>query len=636
VGEIEIITKATLNVHEDTYTRCTCDIAKETLEKNVPLNVSGPLECNTQLLVEQIQLLRVAYLDAYSCYKDSKGNLSCADTVSNHGLVLRLLESELSYYTQLFLSTGALPQHINPFKSKVLLYLLETDYFRLETTCKLIYKYLFRYTGLDLISTSGVTATGTLTLVDETGPQIMHEIPISGSVFNNPQTSISFDLIDTGGSDIFNGGTDLYINGIQVISGGSDVTPSYFGTTSLTKVTNYYYAFNFEPKDPFSADSLVTISGQARDSIGLGGNISYYLYSFSVWKSSDLAVTITGLPDSMPPYLDNVSPVDLDMDVPVTSNIVFDIIDEHTGLKFSSVNIELNDIPLVTTGTINSTLDYDISITPISGGLGNRYFINPTTNFEFSKTMVVSIYAEDLYIIPNILDTTITFITQTNAHLIASGLSIFEDSTYTEMGVEQSYLTDTENHFVIDFINTSGIPIDTLGSYISLNTETIPSVFVTASGTEDHYKVYFELDTDYETDAELLFHVQQSGTVHGNIVYKDFNSKLLWGYELHQIGEDKFDYYKEIVTLVQLTDFANYNTISSFASKFMTRPMAQVGLVGAINALPLIYSEILGQTISHNPFHEYGKTMSLRLEASDYAGNKLVYEWKYTIEDSPE
>jgi hypothetical protein len=411
------------------------------------------------------------------------------------------------------------------------------------------------------------------------------------------------------------------------------VTPGHYGTTTFSKISDSFYQFQFISASSFDLGSYVNVSGKTVDDITPSANWTYFSYNFQIWEEGTIGGTISGSPDLLPPYLSNLDPAILNLNVPVDSDINLDIIDDHTGVDFTTVTISINDT-LVWSGESEISPSYaSVVQTLISGGKSGRYVIDPVSNMDFDTYMTVSVSASDLFTPPNVLDTAYLFKTQANGHLLASGLQIEVDSTYEDFLISQTYPTTSSTPFVIDYIDTSGSGISISGSYVALNGTTISSTFVSVTGSTSHYKVYFNLTPDYTTDADLLFHVQQSGTFLGNIVSRDFTTELLWGYSVCYDPDGDFKFDATVESLISIQDQGDFPTTSHLYNEFNTIPMWNQNLYGQIIGIDPPIDPLSGEILSHNTYFERGKTMYMRLEAKDYAGNLLEYEWKFTIED---
>lgn len=576
----------------------------ESVEANAPLAIfEEVIEEITPLVQVQLGLLEEGVLDSH--------------------------EADITTRTPLNLHVGVVPYWINPFRVEVPMYQKQNYHKLFHRTPVYLREKLLH--GIGPLMQSDFTTSGSdnLILIDVLGPQIFNTIPASGSSFNNPTSTVSFDLIDTGGADIALSGTQIYVDSVLVIDAGADVTPSGYGTTSFTAVDTNFYQFEFIPTDPFSPDAPITISGRSSD-LTVSGNVEYFNYSFKVWKTQDLSASITGLPDTLPPFLINQDPFPGQVEVPVATDIFLRVDDLHTGVDLASVVIAVEDIT-VYSGQLSQSASYPVIRTETPEGRGFDFTIYPVSSFPFSDEISISVYAEDSFSTANILDTSYSFFTVTNAHLVASGLQIF-DGGYVDMDIASSYTTTSSTPFHITYYNTLGTGLSLSGSSVLLDGIEVSSTITPVSGNPLAYDVYFELAPDYTDNALLTFHVQQSGTVSGTILDRNFTTELLWGYEFCHTGEElkhdaDFDYF------VRVRDRGDAPTLSALSKHFSTIPLDTHKLYASIAGINPPAQEISALYISNNTFFEYGKTMVMELEAEDFAGNKLLKQWSFTIED---
>lgn len=533
-----------------------------------------------------------------------------------------------------YLNTVVGKPHISENPNKIILTFIQKQTFPTEIIESKI--YTFDSTKIEEAPVAFIVS-GTLgNLVDMyqqdvTGPRIYNLVPASGSRFNNPATDISFDIIDSEGSNIVPASINIDINGTPVIGSGTVVADPLFGTAALQKISDVRYNFNFNPTNDFNLnDGPVAVSGIAVDS-AIPANSGTFSYQFYVWDVSDLFATIVGLPDVDAPELRNMDPVPLQADVIVNSNITFDIVDIHTGLNPQSVTVKIDDITVVESGVVINTSYAETSISGIEGG--KRYIINPTDIFEFNSIYTISVYAEDNYsVAPNILDTTYYFFTQSNVHLEAQNLQIKNtEATYVDLSIGYSYdIVTTGIDLKVSYVNYLNEGINISGSYIKYNGDIVPFSYVSISGA-DYYDLYFNIVPDYTTDGELEFYVIQDTLVSGVTVFKRVYNTVLFGAQVCYDQEGRFNFSDEITIFAEVKDKGFLSSKGSLNYQFYTEPMYGNNLFAQIIGLNDRSSNILASYISNNPYHEYGKTMYLELEVSDYAGNKLYYNWDYKI-----
>jgi len=550
-----------------------------------------------------------------------------------------LLLSELILETDvpLRLTTGPLLYSVD---SEVIGFATLSTYTPFETLPK--YQPLFLVEKTDdtegtLILEEFVEVSGTvgLTLVDVIGPVIENELPTSGSIFNDPDTEITLDLVDVA-AGISQSTIQLYINSYQVVENGAAVSPSGYGQSFFTKVTDNLYQLQFIKDDPFDLYETVTISGVAEDS-AVPVNSGNYLYTFRTWDLEDINATISGGPDVEDPYLLNQSPFPGQINVDPNSNIVLELHDDHTGVSGGSVTLSVDGNIVVQSG--NLVTDY--ANTVISGlSRGFRYEIDPIETLEFNQEVVVGIQASDSFIPPNSISGTYSFITTDDQHLVVSGFSVLVDGIYVPFYIAETHPTGEPTDFRVVYTDLTGSGIDTSNSTILHNGNTVSGLTFTpvVSGFTDSYYVDFQLTPNYFSESDLQFTVQQTftGAVSGSIApYKDVLTTLQWGYEICYDPIEDFDYDVDVRYCVRVWDRGYYPTQGAHCSIFSTKPLASNRLFAQIVGVQIDPRTLLtGLYESNNTFFEYGKTMNLEFEAEDYNGNKILTQWNFTIEEN--
>lgn len=472
-----------------------------------------------------------------------------------------------------------------------------------------------------------------LTLTDEIGPRLINLIPASGSSFINPNTNISFSIFDQEGSNVVLASIDIYVNNLLLISGGVNVCPISSGTVTLNQVTNSLYDFVFNPSFSFNfLNNPATVSGQVQDNQVIP-NVTQFNYTFNVWNEDSLYATVSGSPDSEAPYLKDLNPSNLQVEVDIDSNIIFSITDDHTGVDLNSLVISVNSEILFISGS-NISDNYFIGYTPIDSDRGFNFTLNKISPFNFNEVITVTVSGNDNFSIsPNYINESYQFTTFANEHLTASGFEIFESPTWNELFLDQSYLTVASGtNFRITYYNSFGLGIDLIDSNIECNGTVISSTITPIiSGYE--YLVEFSLIPDYTTDCDLNFHIVQEQLVSGTQIYKNITKELLWGAEFCYNPDNNFTYQTDVPITLQIQDRGYLSNLNSISYQLTTEPMKSNLLIAEIKGIEYKFTDIISQYISNNPYFEYGKTMTIQLELEDFSGNKLDYTWSFKIED---
>lgn len=476
-----------------------------------------------------------------------------------------------------------------------------------------------------------------LTLSDETGPRPINIYPVPGTVYNNPLDPIEFNFIDQEGSNVVKPSIYIYINNNVVVSGGNLVNPlvGISGVVTLDEVNLQNYKFKFIPSSlsPLSDDSPVVVSGSAVDS-HIPANYGSFSYSYEVWSTKDLIGYIFGGDDEDIPYLCNLNPSIGQIEVGIDSNIFLEIIDAHTGLNTQSVIIEVDGEVVISGGALVNNTFGTVILNNTNNGRGRSYEINPSVNFKFWHPVQVRVYAEDLFTPSiNILDTTYSFTTTSNAHLTVSGLKIYSDSVWKDFNIDEAYpITLTGVQFRTKYINQLETGVNVTNSKVKLNNIDLVSNFQEVTPNKE-YDVFFNVIPDYKTESNLTFYIEQETPVSGNILFNNFYSLILWGAEYCYDNETKFSYDTRLPVAVQVYNYGDRSFQDALVYSFNTVPMPSLRLHGEIYPINPPSDFIQGYLESHNNFFEYGKTLNFEVEAKDFAGNILNYKWTLKIEE---
>jgi hypothetical protein len=329
----------------------------------------------------------------------------------------------------------------------------------------------------------------------------------------------------------------------------------------------------------------------------------------------------------------NLNPAEFLTEVPVTSNVYFEVIDDHTGVDPSSVQIYMNGEMLLSGVEEFSPARYSITTSAVAGGKGRSYTINPTVNFDFNSEVIVDVVAQDLYIpSPNQLIDTYYFTTVSNDHLNADYLQAYVSGTYTNLGISNSLpISITGVDFKVKYFNYDDTGINISGSYVKYNGTVLSGVSIVPFSGSTEYNVFFNIIPDYKTDCELVFHVEQVPLVSGHAVYTEITNTLLWGANYCYDPINQFTYDTEISVISQAYDRGYKPAIGTNAYNLKTKVTPKSDLSAGILGVNIFNSSIMSEYDSINPFYERGKEMHLLLEVSDYAGNKLEYPYKFKL-----
>lgn len=527
-----------------------------------------------------------------------------------------------------------------------------------------------------LLSDSGI-----LNQIDDLGPVIINTLPVSGTVLNNPFQELKFRIQDNATTSISGNSINIYINSIPFVENGVVLQPNTF----LSPVSLREYDFEYTNVSGFTLGSTVEVSGSVADVLG---NFSNFNYSYRVWDELDLGVTISAAPDIEAPYIFSSNPSNLDVNVSQNTSLQFLLKDDHTGIDLNTLIVNINNENVIS-GVIVDNLYGTYQFNQSSDNRELEVTINPNLPLGFGNTITVDIQVDDLYTFsPNSFIGSYSFETEINSYLLVSGLHIFSDTNFIPFDITDVFNSKSPTEFFIDYLNTSGTGIDLATSKVIKNGTIIPSDFVPITGSDSHYRVFFELEPDYQTRSLLTFYIQAQGvdlpagsqadlsaeiigietnqvfdlsaqiipnilfldlissiigtesvlnlkgqyTPRTEFIFKNFSKELYWGYEVCYSGED-LPYESLVQTNFKTQNQGCSTKKSSYVSSIYTESFPNLDLKAEIIAEGVNNLSLSGYIESINPFFEYGKTMNLVLETEDFAGNKLVFSWSFTIED---
>lgn len=110
-------------------------------------------------------------------------------------------------------------------------------------------------------------------------------------------------------------------------------------------------------------------------------------------------------------------------------------------------------------------------------------------------------------------------------------------------------------------------------------------------------------------------------------ITKTEDYELLYGYEIkweQPSRSDRFPLNYEVIVSTETDNEARLLGSSSTVYKFTTRGLVKSNLGATIQSTPGVQISDLGASLGViSPHYEWGKQITLVLEVSDYAGNKL-------------
>jgi len=275
---------------------------------------------------------------------------------------------------------------------------------------------IYFYDGSSSSQTSGTTAP--LNDVfgpapDVTGPELQNLDPSSGQTGVPPNTDISFDIIDSGGSGIDELSVQITIDGR--IAWQDDTEQDGYTVTKSSVSGGFNYSIN--PDNDFSVGATVQVDVYAEDNGG-PPNVLDTSYTFD----------IEGVP-----IISNRDPAPDETEVSVDKVVSFDVTDEDGNLRLDTTVITIEGNTAYTSEAFVAPYDGGSSaVTPIVDGY--TFEIDKTGSYDEYSTITAAAYAEDTQ--GGILDTSWSFFTEDNTEPVlqnqnpapsASNVALYRD-----------------------------------------------------------------------------------------------------------------------------------------------------------------------------------------------------------------
>jgi hypothetical protein len=112
--------------------------------------------------------------------------------------------------------------------------------------------------------------------------------------------------------------------------------------------------------------------------------------------------------DAVPPVISNQSPAPLSVDVPVSTSVSFDVTDVGSNVNTASIDVTISGQPAIVDGVFQTGFTGSISV------IANGYAVavTPDSPLDYSQSISVQAYAEDLAGIPNVVSAAWSFTTE--------------------------------------------------------------------------------------------------------------------------------------------------------------------------------------------------------------------------------
>lgn len=478
-----------------------------------------------------------------------------------------------------------------------------------------------------------ISGAGNITQVDLTPPFFANVSPASGT-HNVPEASLlSFHIQDLS-SAVSQPTISIKVNHTTIVNVGVAVTGTEYPIASKVVLAPNDILYTFTPSPgTFSSGEIIAVSGSFAD-LAAVSNLGLGAYQFQIVGSGGLGATISGAPDLTAPIITPTDPTNLDFQVSPNTDILFSITDDASGVDPSTVKLYINGALKISGDTVNAG-DMD-RVANTSNGFDYTY--NPLGQFTFGNTITGTIQAADF---------------AGNASALNYQFTITPDDTLSIenffLGLDQSTLLTTGTRLSVDVRDELyGVASGT--TYLTLN-GVVPSGLLTvtsgvgASGTCPALLQFFlplHALTDFRDDLVVVVHAENCfpGTYP---VIQEQQFTLRPGYEVRWPNrtedaaggfETIFPYITNIQVLTEIKNYAKkYGEASAFF-RFLTEEQHKSDL-GAIIISNIEVADLPATLVSINPFFEYGKTMTLEIEADDLEGNQFRLTHVFVIQESP-
>jgi hypothetical protein len=233
--------------------------------------------------------------------------------------------------------------------------------------------------------------------------------------------------------------------------------------------TNKNYTLTYNPPVNFSYEQVVNVTVNASDLASNPNTMETDAYSF----------TIKGI-DYWQPYTTGHDPAPGETAVPVDTNIMVHVNDDHDGVDLSTIAMTVDDADvtgsLIITGTpANYTVVYD-----------------PPVDFSYEHVVNVTVNVSDLNTTPNVMQDAYSFATGKNgSDLIVSMIDAYHNTTYfPDPRIPPCFNLSNEVDVTVE--NTGGIPASESNLLLYADDELIGKVNVPAIGAESSVTVQFK------------------------------------------------------------------------------------------------------------------------------------------------
>ncbi len=477
-----------------------------------------------------------------------------------------------------------------------------------------------------------VTGTAGINVFDAAGPFFDETVPLSGTGSVIETTSVAFHVKDLS-TDLDAGNVDVWISGEQVVTASVPIVTSTWSSNTKQIITNKDIAYEFFRSSPFGQGVTVTVSGELADLADPVSNQTITDYEFTVVGSGILGATISGSEDGDPPILTPTEPVDLATQVSSDSNVLWTTTDNAAGVDPATVKLFLNGALKVDGITAGATGGLVSFTTNASRGFDVVY--NPNSPFTFGETVTGTLEAFDLADTPNFASVDFEFtVTPDNTLSIVDFFMIPGETTLLTSGTE---LTVT----ALDL--THGVASGT--TFLTINGAVPSGIVTTFSGAGPDRMIFtvpLEPLIDFREDLNILVHAENKFPGNFPVIAEETfvlrpGYDVVWQNKTEDVTggpEVTFPFVTNVQVVLEAKNFAkNFGTGSEFF-RYLTESQSIANL-GARLESNINTADLTAVLTSNNPFFEYGKVITVEIEADDFEGNPFRFTHTFKIEPKP-
>ena len=420
--------------------------------------------------------------------------------------------------------------------------------------------------------------------------------------------------------------------------------------------------------------------------------------TFNIIAYTDLSVSLGILPDTEPPQVVPVSPMPNQMNVCPASGIIFDVLDDYSGVNWDHLSVIIDGVTVFSGGNnmtevisdrgtltwadrghldgewepesqqglgvvynegINRQLYPPSTVYSGSGAWGRRftYATPPPTQMEdFGRSIQVTVTGTDNRgyfhpadgIKPNPFqyEYSFTFIPNSNIQMGNFFLGEGEAERIDILKAEGKYLwvdmwdinypaTDiVEGESYIAF-SDSVINFVCSGTWFTTYTGTTG----TASGILVHRLHYDAGNYDWDGHRTMQWRAHAQNNDSRCHVYNEDTYELLYGWHIFWLhGENirPFEFNKQLPVFISIK--TQEYVPSPFSSSYMvwTAPARAAGLEVGVNALPVgTGNDFAVDLVAQSQYLQYSEDVEVTIFCQDMDGNELLYTWTFRTEDAP-